>query len=158
MSVKLNSIRLLTQRNVPFTIHEFPDTIHNAEEVAAQVNKPPAMVYKTLVILKSAPKAKPLLVMVAAERKVNLKKVAKAVNEKKIQMATHSQAEKLTGLKVGGISALALLNKRFDVYIDRPAQELDTVLVSAGRRGVNVELPVQDLILLTGAKWIDASQ
>ncbi len=69
-------------------------------------------------------------------------------------MATHDEAESLTGLKVGGISALALLNRGFEVYLDEPARTLETVLVSAGQRGVNVELPVADLVRLTGAKWI----
>jgi len=154
---KLNSLRLLENRNIPFTVHKFPETIHNATEVASAVEKPADMVYKTLVVLKNAPRAKPMLVMIAAPRKLNLKKVARAVSEKKVQMATHAQAEKLTGLKVGGIGALALMNRGFRVYIDEPARRLETVLVSAGQRGVNVELPVSDLVSLTGAKWIDAS-
>lgn len=157
MASKLNCLRLLENRNIPFTVHEFPDSIHNAEEVAAAVEKPADMVYKTLVVLKNAPRAKPMLVMIASPRKLNLKKVARAVGEKKVQMATHAQAEKLTGLKVGGIGALALMNRGFRVYIDESARRLETVLVSAGQRGVNVELTVSDLVSLTGAIWIDAS-
>jgi Cys-tRNA(Pro)/Cys-tRNA(Cys) deacylase len=49
------------------------------------------------------------------------------------------------------------LNKGFDVYIDRAAQEQDTILISAGKRGVNVELAVDDLMRVTNAKWIDAA-
>lgn len=157
MTTNLNSLRLLKKRKIPFEVHQFPDSIHNAEEVAATVDKPPSMVYKTLVILKTNLKAKPVLVMIAADQQVNLKQVAKTVNEKKVQMATHQQAESLTQLQVGGISALALLNKGFDIYLDEAAQALDTILVSAGRRGVNVELPVKDLLKITGAKWIKAT-
>ncbi|MFQ5577534.1 MAG: YbaK/EbsC family protein, partial [Anaerolineae bacterium] len=137
--------------------HRFPDSIHSATGVAECVGKPPAMVYKTLVVLRTRPKTKPMLVMVAADRELDLKQVAKAVAEKKVKMAPHRRAEELTGLRVGGISALALLNRGFEVYIDRPARALETVLVSAGRRGLNVELPVNDLVAVTGAKWIDAS-
>ncbi len=157
MALKLNSIRLLEKRKIPFTVHQFPDSIHNAKEVAAAVKKPAAMVYKTLVALKNTPRSKPMLVMIAAPRKLSSKKVAKAVGEKKVRMATHAEAEKLTGLKVGGIGALALLNRGFDMFIDTAAQSLDTMLVSAGKRGVNIELPVENLVSLTGAKWIDAS-
>ncbi len=157
MAVKLNSIRLLEKRKIPFTIHQFPDTIHDAEEVAAAVEKPADMVYKTLVVRRNSPRRKPLLVMIAAPRRLNLKKVAAAIGEKKVRMASHAEAEKLTGLQVGGIGALALLNRGFDVFIDTPAQSLATVLVSAGKRGVNLELPVENLVSLTGAKWIDAS-
>ncbi len=157
MAIKLNSTRLLEKRKIPFTVHQFPDTIHDAEKVAEAVGKSPEMVYKTLVVLKNTPRSKPMLVMIAAPRRLNLKKVAKAVGEKKVRMATHAEAEKLTGLKVGGIGALALLNRGFEMFIDTPAQSLETVLVSAGKRGVNIELPVENLVLLTGAKWIDAS-
>ena len=157
MATKLNSIRLLEKRKIPFTIHQFPDTIHDAEEVAAAVGKPAEMVYKTLVVRKNSPRSKPMLMMIAAPRRLNLKKVAAAIGEKKVRMASHAEAEKLTGLQVGGIGALALLNRGFDIFIDSPAQSLNTVLVSAGKRGVNLELPVKTLVSLTGAKWIDAS-
>ena len=152
----LNSIRLLIQRKIPHTVYEFPNTLHNAEEVAAFVGIPADRVYKTLVVQKSKPKAKPLLIMIAANKQLDLKKVAKAVSEKKVQMALHDAAEKLTGLKVGGISALMLLNKGFDIYIDEAAKHHEQILISAGQRGVNVELAVVDLTKVTKARFIDA--
>ena len=66
-------------------------------------------VYKTLVVLSKQPKSKPKLIMVAADQQLNLKKVANAVGEKKVQMAAHQEAEALTGLKVGrhfGVDAI----------------------------------------------------
>lgn len=153
---KLNSIRLLTQRNVPFTIHEFPETIHSAAEVADYVNKPANMVYKTLVVFRNKPYGKPMLIMAPGDSHIDFKKVAGAIKKKKTRMATHEEAEAITGLKTGGISALALLNKGFDVYLDQSARMLDTILVSAGRRGVNVELPVKTLLKITRAQWIEA--
>lgn len=157
MSIKLNTTRLLTQHKVPFQTHQYPDTIHNAVEVAEYLTKPANMVYKTLVVLKNKPKAKPMLIMVAANQQLDLKLVAKAVGEKKVSLASPQQAETLTGLKVGGISALALLNKGFDIYIDKPAQTLDMILISAGQRGVNLALFVVDLVKVTKAKWIEAT-
>ncbi len=157
LPISLNSTRLLNQQKIPFMIHQFPDTIHSAHEVTTFVGVPPERVYKTLVVLKQQPRAKPLLIMIAADRTLNLKRTARAVKEKKIQMASRQTAEKLTGLKVGGISALALLNKRFEIYIDKAAQKQETVLISAGKRGVNLELAVADLVKVTGAKWIEAT-
>ena len=144
MAEKLNSMRILDQRRIDYTVREFPDTIHSADGVADYFSLSPEMVYKTLVVLPS--KGKPILVMVAGGRELNLKKLAKAVGEKKVQMAPHQEAEQLTGLQTGGISALALLHKNFPVYLDRPALELDRILVSAGKRGINLELSVQDLL------------
>ncbi len=155
--VSLNSTRLLNKRKIAFKIHQFSDSIHSANGVAEAVGVSPKRVYKTLVVLKQTPRAKPLLIMLSANHTLNLKKAARALGEKKLRMALHNEAEKLTGLKVGGISALALLNKGFDIYIDRAAQEQDTILISAGKRGVNVELAVNDLMHVTNAKWIDAA-
>lgn len=157
MTLNLNSIRLLKQQKIPFEIHQFSDAIHNAEEVAAVVGKSPAEVYKTLVALRERPKTKPMLIMIPANRQLDLKQVAKAINEKKVQMATHQEAEALTHLKVGGISALALLNKGFEIYLDETAREQGRILVSAGQRGVNLELAVADLLAVTHAKWITAT-
>jgi Cys-tRNA(Pro)/Cys-tRNA(Cys) deacylase len=72
-------------------------------------------------------------------------------------MASYKEAESLTGLQVGGISALALINRGFDVYIDRAATELSHILVSAGCRGINLQLSVEDLIRITKARVIEAT-
>jgi Cys-tRNA(Pro)/Cys-tRNA(Cys) deacylase len=72
-------------------------------------------------------------------------------------MATHKDAERWTGLQTGGISALALLHKKFPVYIDRSALDLPRILISAGKRGVNLELTVADLLKITKATAIAAT-
>ena len=105
MAQKLNSMRILDQQKIGYTVRAFPNTIHTADGVADHFNLPHKMVYKTLVVLPTA--GKPLLVMVAGSRELSLKKLAKAVGQKKVQMASHNEAEQATGLKTGGISALA---------------------------------------------------
>ncbi len=155
MAVKLNSMRMLDQRKISYTVREFPDTIHSADGVADYFNLPHNVVYKTLVAVP--PSGKPVLVMVAGSTELNLKKLAQAIGEKKMQMASKKEAEQQTGLQTGGISALALTHKNFKVYIDKPALQLDKIVVSAGKRGVNLELAVQDLIKVTNAKAIEAS-
>ena len=155
MAQKLNSMRILDQQKVPYTVREFPDTIHSADGVADYFGLPRDIVYKTLVVLP--PTGKAMLVMVAGSHELHLKEVAQAVGEKKVQMASKKEAESLTGLQTGGISALALMHKNFPVYIDRPALELEQILVSAGKRGVNLQLSVQDLIRVTRAKAIKAT-
>jgi len=105
---KNNAMRLLDSRHIAYTVHHWvfaPDQ-HAAGEVAAQLDMPPAQVFKTLVVLSPVPKAKPLLVIVGGDREVDLKKLAAAAGEKKLAMATQREAESLTGLQVGGISAL----------------------------------------------------
>ena len=148
-------MRLLEARKIPYEVFTFSPEIHSAVGVAEAMSLPPDQVYKTLVVLRA--RGKPLLIMIAADRELDLKRVAQAVGEKKVRMALHSEAESLTGLQVGGISALALLSRPFDVFIDRPATELSHVLVSAGQRGIDLRLAVPDLIRVTRARVIEAT-
>ena len=155
MTKKLNSMRVLEAQGVRYEVLSFPDTIHAAVGVAAYCGLPPAQVYKTLVVVLS--QGKPALVLIAGDREIQLKRLAQALGEKKLRMATQKEAEAWTGLKVGGISALALLCRGFPVYIDRAAAALDEIIVSAGQRGIDVRLTVPDLIRVTGAAFIEAT-
>ena len=155
MAEKTNAMRVLEARKVRYEVFTFSPEIHSADEVAEALGLPPDEVYKTLVVLR--PKGKPMLIMVAADKELDLKKVAQAVGEKKVHMALHREAEELTGLQVGGISALALLGRPFDIFVDRPATERSHVLVSAGQRGVDLRVAVPDLIRVTRARVIDAT-
>ncbi len=156
MADKNNTMRMLDARGVFYETYTFPPDTHSAEGVAQVVGLPASQVYKTLVVMRN--QGKPLLVMIAGDRELDLKRLAKAVGEKKLRMASYKEAESLTGLQVGGISALALLNRGFDVYIDRAATKLKRVLVSAGCRGINLGIAVEDLIRVTRAKAVECSQ
>jgi len=145
MPPKLNSMRLLETHHIPYTVLTYPDNIRDAEQVADAVGAPRAMVYKTLVV-QSPQEKKPFLALIAAERQLDLKKLALAAGVKKMQMATFNDAERLTGLKVGGISALALTQKQWPVYLDERATDLEFILISAGQRGLQLRLPVQALV------------
>ncbi len=153
---KTNSMRALEAHKIPYDVFTFPPEVHSASGVADVVGLPYEHVYKTLVALRL--EGKPMLIMIAGHQELDLKRVAKSVGEKKVRMASYKEAEDLTGLQVGGISALALLNRPFDVFIDRPATELSHILVSAGKRGINLRLPVADLIRVTHARVIEATR
>jgi Cys-tRNA(Pro)/Cys-tRNA(Cys) deacylase len=152
---RLNSMRVLEAEGKSFEVFTFPLDHHSAMEVAELAGVAPEQVYKTLVVQRD--RGKPLLVMIAADRQLNLKRLATAVGEKKLQMASHNDAEQLTRLKVGGISALALLNRGFDVYVDQRAVEQSHIYVSAGQRGVNLVVTVDDLLQVTGARLVEAA-
>jgi Cys-tRNA(Pro)/Cys-tRNA(Cys) deacylase len=136
----------------------FPETIHDAIGVAAFADLPPSEVYKTLVVLTGPAPGRPALILEPADGALDLKKAALAVGVKRVEMASHAQAEQLTGLNVGGISALALTHKPWPVFIDRRAEGLETIVVSAGQRGHNLRLRVADFLAVTRARWIDAAQ
>lgn len=158
-SKKLNSMRFLEKHKIDYTPHEFADTIHSAEGVAEALNIPLEHVYKTLVVMPDDKKSKPrpYLVLLSAGRQLDLKAFARAVNIKKIRMASHAEAEKLTGLKVGGISPLALTAKNWDVYIDNRIEKLDWFLLSAGQRGTNLKVNHADLIKMLNIQVVVCS-
>ncbi len=156
MSVKTNAMRVLDQRKVAYVVHEYSPEIHSAVEAAQAMGQPVERVYKTLVVMREAPRAKPLLVMVPGDRELDLRALARSTGDKKLRMATQKEAELLTGLLVGGIGALALLNRGFEIWIDGAAKEHERICVNAGQRGLNLELRVDDLVRTTNAKWVDS--
>lgn len=151
--VHTQAMRMLDARKIPYTVHTFSEAIRDATLVAAALDVPPAQVFKTLVLIREDdPPVHPLLAMVPADREIDLREFARAIGAKSVRMASYLQAEKLTGLKVGGISALALLNRPFDVYIDEVALSFEQILVSGGQRGVDVQLHIKDLLQVTRAQ------
>ena len=150
------AIRMLEQKRIPHEVFEFDDSIRSATEVARVTGMPPEQVLKTLVVEQDPPRGKPYLVMMPSAMEVDLKVLAAGLGVKKLRMASHKDAERHTGLKVGGISALALLGRGFEVLVEESAELFDEVLVSAGQRGFDVRLAVIDLIQLTSAKPVRA--
>jgi Cys-tRNA(Pro)/Cys-tRNA(Cys) deacylase len=153
MSAKTNAMRVLDQRKVAYEVHEYSPEIHSAVEAAQAMGQPIECVYKTLVVMRETPRAKPLLVMVPGDRELDLRALARSTGDKKLRMATQREAESLTGLLVGGIGALALLNRGFEIWIDGAAKRHERICVNAGQRGVNLELRVDDLVRTTNARW-----
>jgi Cys-tRNA(Pro)/Cys-tRNA(Cys) deacylase len=110
----------------------------------------PEQVFKTIVIVRE--KKKPVLAVIPGPRVVDLKLLAAFLAEKKVSLPTEREAEQLTGLQAGGISPLALINKGFQVVIDSAAQGYDQIYISGGQRGLDIQLPVNDLMRLTNAR------
>ncbi len=156
---KLNSQRLLESHGVAYSVHTYtydPDNPPDAEEVARRIGLPPAQVYKTLV-LSGASHGRPILVMLQADRQVDLKKLAASLGYKRLELMPRAETERLTGLKVGGIGALALMAKRWQSYLDRSAEQFTRIYVNAGQRGVMLGVDVADLLRVLGAKLVDAA-
>lgn len=153
--VKTNAIRILDKHHIAYTTFTYPDTIQSANEVAAVLGVPPDSVFKTLVVL--ADERRHILLMVPGNRELDLRMVARAVGAKDARMAPQREAEHLTGLKVGGISPLALLDKHFEMYLDVSSEKLDDLYISGGQRGIDVCLRTTDLLAITGARVIQAT-
>jgi Cys-tRNA(Pro)/Cys-tRNA(Cys) deacylase len=152
-----NITRLLDSRGIPYELYEFPAQKLSALEVANLLQVDVNLVYKSIVVTRPQ-KGKPILVLVPGPLEVDLKALAKALNEKKVILPTEKEAENLTGLQAGGISPLALLNKGFQVILDSSVQDRPQIIISAGQRGMNLRIQVSALIEMTHARVAPVSR
>ncbi len=150
---KLNSMRFLETHQVTYEVLTYDEAIHDGVNAAEAMGFPPSQVYKTLVVqLKGGEHA---LVMIAADQTLDMKRFARSIGQKKATMTSKRGAEAVTGLKTGGIGALALTHKRWGVYLDKTAESHDSILVNAGQRGVNLKVGVADLVRVLNAKVLE---
>lgn len=150
--IRNNVTRMLDAKKIQFIAHELPEEKIGAFEAANYLGVAPELVYKTIVVVRTVP-GKPLLVILPAVMEVDLKLVASALGEKKVLLPSQREAERLTGLQAGGISALALIQRGFQVLIDQSALIHQQIFVSGGQRGLNIQLSPHDLAALTNARF-----
>lgn len=145
---KTNVMRILGQKKIKYTAHEYPhgEDAVDGVTVARMTGRDPACVFKTLVT-RGASKGIYVFVIPVAEE-LDLKKAAKAVGEKSIAMVHVSEINALTGYVRGGCSPIGMKKQYKTVYHSSILSQ-NTVLVSAGKIGQQVELSPADLIGLT---------
>ncbi|MDA0185617.1 Cys-tRNA(Pro) deacylase [Solirubrobacter phytolaccae] len=144
--------KALERAKVAFTTHTYEhDPKHESYglEAAERLDLDPATVFKTLV---ADVDGKLTVAIVGVEHQLDLKALASACKAKKAQMADVKQAERTTGYVAGGISPLGQ-KKPLPTVIDETAELHDTIHVSGGRRGLEVELTPTDLAQLTNATF-----
>ena len=145
---KTNVMRVLDQHKIPYTAHTYdPDAGLDGVSVAGQLGQDPAAVFKTLVA-KGASGGYYVFDIPVAET-LDLKKAAKAVGEKSVAMLPQKELLPLTGYVHGGCSPVGM-KKQFPTVFDETAELFDTICVSAGKVGFQVEVNPADLIRLVG--------
>jgi Cys-tRNA(Pro)/Cys-tRNA(Cys) deacylase len=151
MPITNNVTRMLDAKKIKYTAHDLPQEKVGAVEAAEIIGVPPEMVFKTIVAVR--PKGgKPVLALVPGIAELDLKALAAALGEKKVSLASHAEAEKLTGLQTGGISPLALINKGLQVVADTSFTRHNQVVISGGQRGINIQLAPGDVVKLVNAR------
>lgn len=140
---KTNVMRLLDQKKIAYTTHDYSDThALSGTEVASALHQDPLQVCKTLVAVGASKKYYVFLVPVAKE--LHLKKAAQAAGEKKIEMLKARELLPLTGYVHGGCSPIGM-KKSFPTFIDRQALSFPTIIFSGGKIGHQVELSLEAL-------------
>lgn len=151
---KTNVMRTLEQKKIKYTPHEYPhgDEAVDGMTVAGILGIDPERIFKTLVARGASKKIYVFVLPVCAE--LELKKAAKAAGEKSVAMVHVSEINALTGYIRGGCSPIGM-KKRYPTFFDGSILSQETVLVSAGKIGQQVELSPAALIELTGGKTAD---
>jgi Cys-tRNA(Pro)/Cys-tRNA(Cys) deacylase len=147
------AINLAKQSKIAFTIHQYQHDDNNkdyGQEVADKLNIAANRIYKTLVVQLDN---KILAVaIIPVTKQLNMKLFAKSLKAKKALMANSNDVLRSTGYILGGVSPLAQ-KKALATVIDSSAEQLESMFVSAGKRGLEIELTPNDLIQLCHAQF-----
>ena len=148
---KTNVMRMLERAKLAYTAHAYPhgDVPVDGVTVAGLLGQNPDQVFKTLVTRGASREYHVFLVPVA--RELSLKSAARAVGEKSVEMIHVSEITKVTGYVRGGCSPIGM-KKLYSTVVDESCLRFDTIVFSAGKIGMQIEMNPRDLLALTGAK------
>lgn len=150
------AINLAKKKKVTHTIHQYehdPRADSYGLEAAEVLGQDPKKVFKTLLFCLNGEPKNLAVAIIPVDQKLNLKLAAKAAKGKKADMADPEIAQKTTGYVVGGISPLGQ-KKALPTFLHESAAEQETICVSAGKRGLEIELAPKDLLSLTRGQFV----
>ncbi len=152
------AVQQAKKQKISFELHHYEHDVNASSfglEAAEKLAVNAKQVYKTLVVSTVINHSEQLAVaIVPVENQLNLKAMAKALKTKKVQMADAKRVEASTGYVLGGVSPLGQ-KKRLTTVIDQSSQNFDTIFVSGGKRGLEIELSTNDLAKMTQAKFAE---
>ena len=152
------AINALQKAKVIFTTHEYlhdPAAESYGLEAADKMGVDAASVFKTLVVMLDAKDY--AVAVIPVSDMLSMKQIAKAAGAKKAVMADKTDVERITGYVLGGVSPVGQ-KKRLKTFIDASAQQLSTMFVSAGRRGLEIQLSPEDLKNQAAAQFTSLTQ
>jgi len=152
------AIKAAKKAKIPYTVHHYqhdPAAGSYGREAAEKLGIAAERVFKTLVVELDGKTLAVAIIPVSGV--LSMKQLAKSAGVKKAAMAEKAAVERATGYVLGGVSPLGQ-KKRLPTFIDRSATSFPTIFVSAGRRGLEIELKAADLAALTGAAFVEIGE
>jgi len=137
-------MRALEAKGIPYTLHQHARKQHTAAGVAEDLDVPVAWVVKAMIVQRS--KRDFALVVVPGDRQLSLKKVAEALGEKNIAMASERDVQRVTGFQIGAVSVVGFRRKDLVAFVDQGVLALEQALISSGRPDAGLALAPQDLL------------
>jgi len=155
------AINLLKKLKISFQVHQYEHDPNETqfgkeavEKLDPSLNIVVEQVFKTLIVSLNGNTKELAVCVVPVDSHLDLKKAAKALNCKKIDLADPNLAQKITGYLIGGISPLGQ-KKHLPTLIEESAKQFSTMFVSGGRRGLEIEIAPQDLIKVLNARLVE---
>ena len=145
-------LKILEQKKVKYQYFEYDSNVTDGVAVAEKVGKNVAMVFKTLVTVDNSNSYHVFCIPVA--KTLDLKKAAKMINKKSLDMIKQKELEPLTGYVHGGCSPIGM-KKKLPTYFDKSIDDLEEICVSGGRVGLQIQIKSQDLIKLVQGRILD---
>lgn len=154
--IRTHAIRALDDLGVPYEVVTYAHKAKNVQEAAAERGVPTSQVTKTL--LTRRPDKRHVLALVRGDQRLSLKKLARLVGVKSLEMAPQADVPRITGYRIGAVSPFGLRRKDLPIYIDQHIQEEPRMSVSAGRHDAGLLLNTDDLLRAVGGQLADITE
>lgn len=151
---KTNAMRIVEQFKMPYTEYEFQwnEEHLSADSVAEKLDLDESKIFKTLVTVGN--KTGPVVAVIPGNKELDLKKLAQVSGNKKVEMLHLKDLEETTGYIRGGCSPIGM-KKQFPTFLAIEAEAIETIIVSAGKRGMQIELPAKAIVQVTNGQFAD---
>ena len=154
--IRTHAIRALDEMGIPFLVLTQTHKTRNVEEAAAERGVALRQVVKTLLVRR--PDRRHLVALVRGDRRLSLKKLARLVGVKSLEMAPEADVPRITGYQIGAVAPLGLRRDDLPIFVDHHILEESRVSISAGRHDTGLELTTEDLICAVSGQVADITE
>lgn len=154
--IRTHAIRVLDELGIPYKTILHAHRATNVEEAAAERGVSVRQVVKTLLVIR--PDRRHVLALVRGDQRLSLKKLARIVGVKTLEMAPEADVPRITGYQIGAVAPLGLRRPDVPIYVDHHILEEPRVSISAGRHDAGLELTTEDLIRAVKGQIADITE
>ncbi len=154
--IRTHAVRALDEKGIPYRLLTHAHKATNVEEAAAERGVPVCQIVKSLLVRR--PDKGHVLALVRGDRRLSLRKLARIVGVKALDMAPPADVPRITGYRIGAVAPLGLRREDVPVFVDHHIMEEPRVSISAGRHDVGLELSTEDLVRAVDGQIVDITE
>ncbi len=154
--IRTHAIRALDEMGISYQVLIQDHKAKNVEEAAAERDVPLEQIVKTLLVRR--PNRRHVIALVRGDQRLSLKKLARLVGDKSLDMAPEPDVPRITGYQIGAVAPLGLRRSDVPIYVDEHILEQPRVSISAGRHDAGLELAAADLLRAVNGQVADITE